>query len=262
MRRTSGNKARPGRGWLVSCPAVTIAAVVVALTPWTAGPVSAQPLEIDHVFVFASPDAPEAAVLREAGFVVFPETSRHQGQGTASISVMFENAYLELIWIDDAEEFAAVGLGMAERRASEAGSPFGTGLRRTSPDAEIPFPTETYTNTWMTGMPPIEMVPWSGAVREPLIFVVPDMMSWDTTLGQVPQLAQFTEHDTGVGALTAVRLEGPGLPTESEAISALGELGVVEFVSGFEHVAHLTFDEGAQGETLDLRPSLPVVLHY
>ena len=37
----------------------------------------------------------------DAGFTRVPEVATHSGQGTASVFFVFENAYLELIWVDD-----------------------------------------------------------------------------------------------------------------------------------------------------------------
>lgn len=223
---------------------------------------AAQSIDVDHVFVFVSPGAPEARSLEEAGLMVMPDTSRHTGQGTASISVMFENAYLELIWIEDAAEFEDVGLGMPERKADPAGSPFGIGLKRTDPAREIPFETEPYVSEWMGDADPIRMARWSGSVAEPLIFVVPEAMRWDLAYERVPALQPFTRHELELQRLTEVRLVGPGVATAGGALGALAELGVVQIAEGDRHVVHLTFDDGAHGSTLDLRPALPVVLHY
>lgn len=238
--------------------------LVTAFVLSAAGPAgsSAQSVAVDHVFVFVSADAPEGRVLEDAGFVIMPDTSRHVGQGTASLSVMFENAYLELIWVDDAEEFAAVGLGMPERRADPVGSPFGLGLKQTGIAGEIPFATDPYESEWMGDMDPIRMARWAGSVAEPLIFVVPEALRWDRALAQEPTLARFADHDLELSRLTSVRLVGPGVTTASGALGALVDAGVVQVEEGDRHTAHLTFDGGTRGETLDLRPTLPVVLHY
>ena len=47
-----------------------------------------------------SRDAPERAALERAGLKISPDVNRHDGQGTASISAEFLNAYLELMWPD------------------------------------------------------------------------------------------------------------------------------------------------------------------
>lgn len=84
----------------------------------SAGPGAAQRLDarddlvLDHLFVFV-PAKAEAArqALTEAGINVGSTVVRHEGSGTASIFAMFENAYLELAWVDSsvpsAPEFQA-----------------------------------------------------------------------------------------------------------------------------------------------------------
>lgn len=222
----------------------------------------AQSIGVDHVFVFVSPNAPEARKLRDAGFVVMQDTSRHTGQGTASLSVKFRNAYLELIWVDDPEEFQRVGLGMPERRGDPAGSPFGIGLKRTDREGDMPFPTDPYTADWMGDSEPIQMATWSGSIAEPLIFVVPDGMQWDIAYERVPQLERYTRHELEVRNLTELRLVGPNLAAASPTLAVLADLGVIQVADGFEHTMHLTFDDGEHRGTVDLRPTLPVVLHY
>src|SRR5689334_12164100 len=59
-------------------------------------------LEFDHVWIAVPPGAPERAALEKAGFRIAPEINRHEGQGTASATVEFDNAFLELIWADPA----------------------------------------------------------------------------------------------------------------------------------------------------------------
>jgi hypothetical protein len=60
-------------------------------------------VELDHVYIVVQPGAAaETAALRSAGLTVSSRVAKHDGQGTASVAVFFENAYLELIWVDTA----------------------------------------------------------------------------------------------------------------------------------------------------------------
>jgi len=79
----------------------TILLIGLALLPFTASPQGATPnLEFDHVWIVVSPDAPERAALERAGFRVSPNVNHNDGQGTSSISVEFQNSYIELMWPD------------------------------------------------------------------------------------------------------------------------------------------------------------------
>jgi hypothetical protein len=67
------------------------------------GPAAAQRsvVELDHVFVVVPARAErEIAALRSAGFRLDSVPMHHAGLRTASLSVYFENAYFELLWVD------------------------------------------------------------------------------------------------------------------------------------------------------------------
>lgn len=92
------------------------------------------PLELDHVFVWVTKRAPEAKALEGVGLMAYGETTHHIGQGTASKVFVFENAYLELIWIEDEQaaikNAARTGIDMKTRAQWKlsGASPFGIGL--------------------------------------------------------------------------------------------------------------------------------------
>jgi hypothetical protein len=61
------------------------------------------PFELDHVFLASSKGAPQVEALLAAGFAEGAPNA-HPGQGTACRRIVFGNAYLELIWIEDLSE--------------------------------------------------------------------------------------------------------------------------------------------------------------
>jgi hypothetical protein len=103
-------------------------------------------LELDHLFVLASPGAPEAERLRALGL---SEGSRnvHPGQGTANRRFFFENAMLELIWVENAEQarsslVAPTRLWERARWRESGALPFGICLRDSAGGPpELPFAT-------------------------------------------------------------------------------------------------------------------------
>jgi hypothetical protein len=157
---------------------VALAFILIAAA---AMPATAQSgIELNHVWVMVSPNAPERAALTRAGFLISRDVNRHDGQGTASITVEFENAFLELIWLDST---VSVAPGM-ERGAekfrqrmlwrSSGWCPIGVGLRRTtSSNDALPFPTWSWTAEWMPKGSKMEMLtprddhPQPGAVHRP-----------------------------------------------------------------------------------------------
>src|SRR5687767_6732528 len=105
--------------------------------------------ELDHFFVWASPDGPEADHLVEFGLTE-GEPNTHPGQGTACRRFFFRNTYLELVWVCDPEEVsnAVVGpTGLWQRWSgqSSGASPFGLCLRPARPgEKSVPFPGWDY----------------------------------------------------------------------------------------------------------------------
>jgi hypothetical protein len=85
-------------------------------------------LHLDHLIVFRR--APAATDV--AGLLLDPGL-RHTGQGTRNRRIVFPDAYLELLWIDDPAAARASGLRFAER-CSGAACPFGVVLRGRLPD--------------------------------------------------------------------------------------------------------------------------------
>ena len=72
------------------------------------------PLELDHIFIWVPRGASESAALQSRGLHTDGTLHQHTGQGTSSVVFAFENAYLELIWVDDPDT--------AGRRGQEMGT--------------------------------------------------------------------------------------------------------------------------------------------
>src|SRR5947208_14168635 len=73
---------------------ISFAALLTATVVRTA---TAAELEFDHVWIVVSRDEPERAALERGGLKISSDVNRHDGQGTASISAEFLNAYLVLM---------------------------------------------------------------------------------------------------------------------------------------------------------------------
>jgi hypothetical protein len=211
-------------------------------------------LELDHVYLAVSPFAPEGAALREAGFSFVPDTAVHTGQGTVSIAAVFENVYLELIWLEGGEDPLAMKDRIAWRETGA--SPFGIGLRRVDTLASsLPFETRSHHAPWMLEVAVNE----NDRPTDPAVFVVPPYMSMPAMIqvrGQPPA------QPLGVHRVTHVRVHGPHPGGMSPAVRILHESGVVVFEESREHRLDLIFDGGAQGKHIDLRPRLPLVIQY
>ncbi|WP_020396874.1 VOC family protein [Thiolinea disciformis] len=60
-------------------------------------------LELDHIFIAVTANAPEAELLTNFGLTE-GTPNQHQGQGTANRRFFFHNAFIELLYLTNAEE--------------------------------------------------------------------------------------------------------------------------------------------------------------
>lgn len=130
-------------------------------------------LQFDHVFAFVGPGCREADLLVAAGFAVLPP-HRHAGQGTENRSVLFDAAYLELIYLAARDEAERAELRL-DRRADFATTghcPFGIGLRGVVPSEEQAAFVPYHRPHGTPGYPPMLLSRASLAHPElPLVFV-------------------------------------------------------------------------------------------
>jgi hypothetical protein len=247
------------------CLAITMAILVVYDQDLVA---QQRVVEFDHVYIVVPAEALSSHIqaLCAAGFVVSRDTSRHEGQGTASVSVLFENAYLELLWVDrnvsveaaQQEEFAF--FERATDWLSNGTSPFGIGLRRTGEaGTELGVPVRHYSTTWMRPGTSIELLRGAEEHTASDLFVVPFYMaasSW------APQLVQrhpeWFAHPSGARRITRVIVHGSA-DQQPKSLRTLEPEGV-EFVAGETPLLKIEFDGGVRGYTVDLRPRLPLML--
>jgi len=229
------------------------------------------PLALDHVWIFVSSGAPERAALEKAGFRVAPTVNRHDGQGTASMTVEFVNGFLELMYLDDSVPVSPgkeVAVKKFRDRAAwrQTGvSPFGIGTRRTaSTPAPFPFPTWKITADWLPKGQSIEMLTPREFSKAPSLFVAAGSVDEDANarVAADPVKGAMFHHPNGARRLTGVRLVAPDASALPPASRYLSDAGVASFDVGSAWLLEVTLDGGKQGATRDLRPGLPLIVHY
>jgi hypothetical protein len=225
---------------------------------------SPSPLEVDNLFIFGRPGVPEVELLREAGLVVARDTFWHYGQGTASRSVLFENAYLELMWVTIDDELWAADSTLFKRgQALRTGtSPFGIGLRGTSDPDSVPFTTTRYAPEWLAPGTAFLLAATNTDLREPDVAVVPPDLVLRPFFLWEPERRALVDHPLGVRRITGVQVLSPDLPENSPTMRGLEEAGIVQFGHAEGHVLVLELDGGQRGESRDLRPAIPLILRY
>lgn len=217
--------------------------------------------ELDHLFVSASPGAPEIEPILALGLL---EGTRnvHPGQGTANRRIFFHNVMLEFLWLTDAEEARSEVIrrtGLADRAdpMRQDVCPFGVCLRAVDgADYPLPFATWDYRPPYLPPGMSIPMAESADKLNEPLIFAIP--------FGGRPDhypadRRQPIEHPAGLRQVTKVTMT---LPTHerSPALCYLHENDIVSIIEGEAYHLALTFDHAVQGRRISLMPALPLSL--
>jgi hypothetical protein len=210
-------------------------------------------VELDHVFVCVSQGAPEAEKLVDFGLVE-GSPNVHPGQGTANRRFFFQNAMLELLWVEDpveAQSKQTTPTRLWERWSGRSGhaSPFGIVVRPTLEIGAIPFPSWEYRPSWLPS--DLEIHVAATGVEEPMWVYMPFLRRED-------QERRFSEHTIGIREITRLTLVTPE-PLLSPAAHALAGR-VFFFESGKEHMLSIEFDHGLLKQETDLRPHLPLTL--
>lgn len=227
-------------------------------------------LTLDHVFVCTAAGAPGAELLVAAGFTEGPRNV-HPGQGTACRRFFFDNAYLELLWVEDEAEArspstAPTRLWQRWRdRADGHTCPFGVGLHAAD-GAAAPFPTWSYRPSYLRPDMALRVATNGEALHEPMLFLTPGSPAFRGTAvadraDAGPGSAHRSVHACGVRAVTRVTLAGPAT-MPSAPLTAVVAARLVERVVASDHALSIGFDGELAGRALDLRPALPLILRW
>jgi hypothetical protein len=211
-------------------------------------------IELDHLFVCAASEAPEAEELVRFGLREGPP-NRHPGQGTANRRFAFANAMIELLWVSDAKEVQSEcprRTLLWERWSGREGeaSPFGICLRPAdSKNTESPFPAWEYRPAYLPH--PLLMHIGEAGVEEP-------MWIYLSFMRRVDREHRFVEHPIGIREITSLTLTTP-VPLRSAASQRMVESGILSTQKGPKSLLEIGFDGKRRKELVDFRPHLPLV---
>jgi hypothetical protein len=216
---------------------------------------------LDHLFICTSVGAPAAEQLCRLGLTE-GSPNRHPGQGTANRRFFFQNAMLELLWVENAAEAQraeAGALRLWERwsAAGRAASPFGI-IVRPQPESEKACPFDAWDYRPPT-MPDLQLrIAAATGIEEPMWCYIE---TGRKPIEAPPERRQPLEHPAGLREVTRVHLVCPPLP-EASVTAAMARAGVIGLESGAGHLVELHFDGALQGKREDLQPDLPLVLRW
>lgn len=207
-------------------------------------------LELDHFFVMVDRGAPQAEALEQFGLVE-GSPNRHPGQGTANRRYFFHNAFLELLWVEDAAEAQSAATqrtGLLQRWSGrESGAcPFGICFRPAATETgELPFATWDYRPGYLPPPLAIQMSTRSEQPSEPLLFHI---AFGRAAIDDDPARRQPLEHPSGLRRVTRLKLtiaqHGP-LSQELQAIQQ--HCPQVEFATGKRPLLEVGFDDELKG---------------
>ncbi|MYN45000.1 glyoxalase-like domain protein [Pseudoduganella sp. FT93W] len=217
-------------------------------------------MELDHIFLRTSAGAPEAALLLELGLTE-GSANQHPGQGTANRRFFFNNAFLELLWIAHPAEVSNAATSptqLAQRLAPEqTASPFGLCFRPSGAGSTPPFPSWPYRPAYLPAGMQVDIAS-NTPLHEPMWFYLAQAVP---PAQAVAARRQPLQHALGVHDITAVTLTVATDTDWSPAAQAAGASAGITLKRGTCHLLELGFDHGAQGRSIDLRPTLPLLLH-
>ena len=183
-------------------------------------------LELDHIFLFVKPGGREAGALARAGFRE-AYRRRHPGQGTANVCYAFDNAYLELVWVEDWDEITSPAVErtrLAERAEwqSYRASPFGIAVRGGGLNGALPFATWDYAAPFGVTLP---VALASEDPHQPFLFAPPGG-------GERPdQWTDFRagarQRPIGLAEIVGLSLDYPPGVSPAPAFEALAEAGLI-----------------------------------
>jgi hypothetical protein len=232
-------------------------------------------LVLDHFFILVEPEAKVASLLIELGLE--ESFSRdHPGQGTSNRCFSFSNNKLELLWLRDEEEAnngPAKDLQFPQRSTNKEASPFGLILKRAatvidnkkdssekeSVELAMPFNGWCYQPDYFPAPKAFHVGKNSENLIEPLCIYVPFMEPVEKVIDLASEKGTFNFISHVHIHVPVNSLSQKSLSPELLIASQSKELSVE---CGAEHLMEVTFDHKASGLSKDLRPDLPLILHW
>lgn len=219
-------------------------------------------MEIDHIFICTKYSAPAAKLLKKFGLTE-GTSNTHSGQGTANRRFFFKNLFIELLWLENAEEAKSTLTSptmLYERLTSKSKntSPFGVCFRPNNLiDRTVKFPSWVYEPIYLPKGLEVNIAK-NTTLLEPMWF----FLSFASRPDLAPSIKrQPLEHPNGLVEATAIEITIPN-SHKNFSLSYLQQLGILKIIDGTDHLLEITFDHRRHGLLKDFRPYLPMIFKY
>lgn len=223
-------------------------------------------ISLDHVFICASVNAPEAEALLAFGLVE-GSSNVHPGQGTANRRFFFEGGFIELLWVANPVEAQSeltaptrlwdrwsASVTNQNTRQNAQICPFGIGF---SANGEVaappPFESWAYHPRYLPADKSI-LFAKDTPLSEPELFY----LSWPNP--QISSSTQPKQHKAPLQRMLSVSVGMSSLGNLSAVALQAVNVGLLKFHTSAAYELVLDF-QASEAVTLDLRPSLGLVLH-
>ena len=215
-------------------------------------------LELDHAFILVEPNAEVADLLLSLD-IEESFGKDHKGQGTSNRRFEFSNGMLEFLWVRDAEE-AVNGPGkdlrFPERAGDKTYSPFGVLLhRKSNSQLAMPFAGWQYQPDYFKPPMAFHVGVNSSDLDAPLCMYVPFVEPIKRTLEKgTLEKRTFKSISNVTIHTTANKL--------SDVLAVANKADRLTITCANEHLMEITFDQHQLGLSKDLRPVIPLIIHW
>ncbi len=222
------------------------------------------PFELDHLFICTDFGVPVAGELIQFGLTE-GSGNVHSGQGTANRRFFFHNLMLELLWVQhtvEAQSPVTCPTYLWERWSGRSQvCPFGVCLRPApgQPADGPPFSSWDYHPAYLPPNLAIAVATNAAVLTEPMLFYLPFAQRQDRYAGAK---AQPLDHAPGWREVTRVGMTLPQPPPRSKELNSLASTHLLEIQTGPAYLMDIGFDGETQGCHQDLRPTLPLIVHW
>lgn len=202
-------------------------------------------MKIDHIFIFTNDQDKIASKL--VSFGLTEGSSRiHEGQGTSNRTFVFDNFYLEILWVHNKQEIQSemvkpTGLWKRANYKAYNCSPFGLCLGNSNETKQLFRNAYKYQPGYLPNGLNIDMLNNENNLNLPLTFRLP--IKREGKMKTKPSI-----HKNGITVLTEAEFRYTGVPDKC-FLDFFENEDIIKFSRTDKVWLNLTFDNGNQGQT-------------